>query len=850
MLLCFVGTVGISGYGCGSGDASTESEPATGLKSSGKGGKAGAGGNAEAGAGGASQAGKGGAPGGSGGAPGGSGGSGGAGAKAGAAGAGAMGGGSSGKGGASGGGGSAGSGGGGTPCKTPSECNDSEECTEDACINAFCSNTPIATGQTCAGGAKVCVKGKCSANVCGDGVKLASEECDDGNGNNFDACSNTCTISKCGDGLMQAGEQCDDGNADNFDGCTSSCLKPGPAGGTGFDPGAEGSSGVKVDPNGNIIIDPDTAITKKTQNIIWIANSAEGTVSKIDTKTTKEVGRYCSAPGCKADPSRTTVGLSGDVVVANRGGGSAARIAGDITGCVDRNGNGVIDTNTGVGPVPAQFIWQAGQAESPDECVLWWTDLGAGSLPRAAGFDAEIGDKGELSVNVYIGLHATGQLLRIDGATGNILTKIPVPGNPYGLVIDKDGAVWIQSTSHLVRVDVKNGDVVKSDYPVNCMYGIAADPLGRIYTSGYSDQCLRRFDPATGENQILKLPVNAGGVAVDKDNHVWTGEPQIQHIDASGPQMVILGSSSVGGHGAAIDYDNRPWSIPLSGNNTAYKIDPNNLQGGQYAYEVATPGLGTYTYSDMTGFQLTNSAAKGGVYRHTFVGCGADTSWDSLSLDVMSPPKTSVSVSVRVAPTVAALQGVPWTKVATLPPDTSPITLNVPKGGVMQTEVTMKSADLALTPILSGISVVTSGCKELPQGNTSSPPPAWGRPAGRGSWGGERGERGELLELALDLVEDRQRLGLAVPERRRDGREDVLFLLGDPAVEADGAHGQLEGDAAELGGREHVGDDADAAVDADVVVEICVGVEELLDELGRGLALCDVVDDRDEVDHL
>ena len=37
---------------------------------------------------------------------------------------------------------------------------------------------------------------------------------------------------------------------------------------------------------------------------IWIANSAEGTVSKIDTRTGDEIGRYRVAPG-ESDPSRT-----------------------------------------------------------------------------------------------------------------------------------------------------------------------------------------------------------------------------------------------------------------------------------------------------------------------------------------------------------------------------------------------------------------------------------------------------------------------------------------------------------------------------------------------------------------
>ena len=38
----------------------------------------------------------------------------------------------------------------------------------------------------------VCVKGACKVNTCGDGVKTAKEECDDGNKKNGDGCSNKC----------------------------------------------------------------------------------------------------------------------------------------------------------------------------------------------------------------------------------------------------------------------------------------------------------------------------------------------------------------------------------------------------------------------------------------------------------------------------------------------------------------------------------------------------------------------------------------------------------------------------------------------------------------------------------
>jgi cysteine-rich repeat protein len=65
----------------------------------------------------------------------------------------------------------------------------------------------------------------CKLAVCGDGiVETGVEQCDDGNTNNNDGCTNACKIAVCGDGIVETGvEECDDGNSDNTDACTNAC---------------------------------------------------------------------------------------------------------------------------------------------------------------------------------------------------------------------------------------------------------------------------------------------------------------------------------------------------------------------------------------------------------------------------------------------------------------------------------------------------------------------------------------------------------------------------------------------------------------------------------------------------
>lgn len=103
----------------------------------------------------------------------------------------------------------------------------------DGC-NSSCN---IETGFICTGSPSVCT------SLCGDGIIVAGEGCDDGNTSNGDGCNSSCSIepgfnctgspstcsSLCGDGIVVAAiEACDDGNLNNGDGCNNTCnIEPG-----------------------------------------------------------------------------------------------------------------------------------------------------------------------------------------------------------------------------------------------------------------------------------------------------------------------------------------------------------------------------------------------------------------------------------------------------------------------------------------------------------------------------------------------------------------------------------------------------------------------------------------------
>jgi cysteine-rich repeat protein len=73
-----------------------------------------------------------------------------------------------------------------------------------------------------------CAQGACLPTVCGDGIVVGAEVCDDGNRIDNDGCAANCDSNEtCGNGIVDAvsGESCDDGGnrLQSHDGCAANC---------------------------------------------------------------------------------------------------------------------------------------------------------------------------------------------------------------------------------------------------------------------------------------------------------------------------------------------------------------------------------------------------------------------------------------------------------------------------------------------------------------------------------------------------------------------------------------------------------------------------------------------------
>lgn len=100
----------------------------------------------------------------------------------------------------------------------------------DGCFESVCGDGLAMAPEECDDGdddsTDMCTA-DCKLPACGDGYVQAGEDCDEGPGNADDgACTAGCKAARCGDGLVQAGEEgCDDGNAATGDGCTPACMR-------------------------------------------------------------------------------------------------------------------------------------------------------------------------------------------------------------------------------------------------------------------------------------------------------------------------------------------------------------------------------------------------------------------------------------------------------------------------------------------------------------------------------------------------------------------------------------------------------------------------------------------------
>ena len=386
-------------------------------------------------------------------------------------------------------------------------------------------------------------------------------------------------------------------------------------------------------------------------NFIWVAASARGTIVKIDTETGAILGEYQSAPNGQArNPSRTTVDANGNVWAGNRdessgGKGSVVHIGLQENGqCVDRNGNGTIETSSGLTDI---LPWtnsgaadtNGGVSTAVDECIIHYVRT-SGTNVRTVAVDG--------SNNVWIGGY-TNRVHELYDATGN-----PVAGTQfnrgyggYGGLVDANGVLWSASLTPVVmRHDpsVPSWDLI----PVSAYsYGLGIDTNGFIWHSNFAGNTVQKIAPAGVINGTFSTSGSSGdrGVAVTPaDNHVWVANSygsDVSRLDNAGVLQAVIpvGSTPTG---VAVDAAGKVWVTNLLSDNVT-RIDPatNSVDLTVYLGAGARP----YNYSDMTGSTLT-AAPDNGNWTVDYDSGVVNAPWREISWTADEPGDSGLVVTV------------------------------------------------------------------------------------------------------------------------------------------------------------------------------------------------------------
>jgi streptogramin lyase len=463
------------------------------------------------------------------------------------------------------------------------------------------------------------------------------------------------------------------------------------------------------------------ATTTVDSSTVWVPNTEDGTLSRIDAATARETGRYLTAAlgAVPPEPSRVAVDWNGDAWVLNRafgGQGSATKVAGALERCVDRDGDGAITTSRG----PDEVLPFGG-----DECVLLHVPVGGpasagadGSVPRAIAIDGDRGLDDVSGGDPWIGLHGEQALVELDGTTGEVLRRLETPGfAAYMAAFDSHGVLWLGSQRGvLLRVDpaLEPPDVTRIELDGDCYetYSLAIDAEDRLYLTGFACDRVWRYEPWRGVFEPLSVPASPRGAAIDGDT-MWVAHTdgrasvislETFSVDTTidldlGPAPALRPRETIG---VATDVLGHVWLVSESGGpsggGVATRLDATSRSVEAHV-EV---GRSPHAQGDLTGWQRIGAREPEGAASHVFEGCddGFDTQWQRLHLDADLGTGGEIEVALRRGATREALATEPFRELGTVPGLALPVELELADGGVVEVRVVIRTRSQRSAPVL------------------------------------------------------------------------------------------------------------------------------------------------------
>lgn len=445
----------------------------------------------------------------------------------------------------------------------------------------------------------------------------------------------------------------------------------------------------------------------------FVSNSGESTVSKVDTGTRREVGRYYVGAG----PVATALDSRGNGYVVSNGETieTVVKIAGDQSYCIDRNRNGRIDTASGSIPL----------GRGRDECVVWTSVEAAGACPRTVAVDKR--DR------LWIGGWCLRQFYVLDIDDGSLIERLPVSASAFDAAIGRDGLLWYTGRTHSIIQSINTqtyevGPVLRPSCGGD-LEGIVVDFDDRVWiVCGNRDCSLARYEPRSGRwDNICDIPPTRSSrdVTIDSSGDLWVsahvygswhhGESYGYRYDpvllTRQAEYTIEGCDGI--NGIASDFEDNLWSI-CHGSWNAVVLDPDT--GRTTAISV---GAQPYTYSDFTGYLRAMVTTPGGRYRRIY-----DSSlvcddhervvWSQLYFDVDTPEETRIEFIGRTAERAIDLGPAREVLLGAVPGDEEPLDIQRAlgiEGGAsgmryLEVDAVLQSLDGETSPVFRNMDMV------------------------------------------------------------------------------------------------------------------------------------------------
>jgi DNA-binding beta-propeller fold protein YncE len=234
---------------------------------------------------------------------------------------------------------------------------------------------------------------------------------------------------------------------------------------------------------------------------IWVANSQDDTLMRIDPRTNQPVGKPLTVG---ADPDGVAVG-SGVAWVSSFGEGTLQRIDGrdpkaPVPGAAEPIGKGAEGVALG-----KQLVWAV---SSKDDTVVRF-DRASG---QRVGAPVGVGDE---PIGVFVGANGVwvtntrdATVTRIDAATSEVLGTFKTGAEPRG-VVEADGSVWIANSGDntVTRLDARTGTPIGDPIRVGGNPRELAAGAGSIWVANNADNTLSRIEARTGRLAGQPIPV-------------------------------------------------------------------------------------------------------------------------------------------------------------------------------------------------------------------------------------------------------------------------------------------------------------------------------------------------------